>query len=192
MEDLKKAVALTQRSKVPPLLHQRVEEGEAKEQLLPDGLLAGAVEEGGVRDGVAQVGAQQVGAQPLGRLVSHLQAVLQDADRELVRWVARQPQPGGTEETRTFFSTSSAVCCCCCCELLPEAGVGVIRDDGLFADHFQLGHPTGGQVAVLQHHPGAFLDGLVNHSGGDGPLALSQRDGLRLATPHLQVISELQ
>lgn len=103
----KKAVAPTQRSKVPPLLHECVEEGEAKEQLLPDGLLAGAVEEGGVGDGVAQVGAQQVGPQPLGRLVGHLQAVLQDADGELVRRVAGQPQPGGTEEeTRTFFTTS--------------------------------------------------------------------------------------
>lgn len=75
---------------------------------------------------------------------------------------------------------------------LPEAGVGVLRDDGLLADHFQLWHPTGGQVAVLQHHPGAFLDGLVDHLGRDGPLALSQGYGLRLATPHLQVISKLQ
>lgn len=81
---MKETVLPTQRSKVPPLLDQCVEEGEAKEQLLPDGLLAGAVEEGGVRNRVAQVGAQQVGAQPFGRLVGHLQAVLQDADRELV------------------------------------------------------------------------------------------------------------
>lgn len=62
LKGLKKAAAPTQRSKVPPLLHKCVEEGEAEEQLLPDGLLAGAVEEGGVRDGVAEVGAEQVGA----------------------------------------------------------------------------------------------------------------------------------
>lgn len=172
-----------------------MEKGEAKEQLLPNGLLAGAVKEGRIGNRVAQVGAQQVGAQPFGWLVGHLEAVLQDADRKLVRWVAGQPQPGGIgEETRTFFTTSSVCFSAIWCSLmlLPEAGVSVFRDDGLFAYHFQLWHPTGGQVAVLQNHPGAFLDGLVDHLGGDGPLTLSQRDGLRLATTHLQVIGKLQ
>lgn len=75
---------LTQRSKVPPLLDQSVEEGETKEQLLPDLLLLGPAEEVRVTYGVAQVGPQQVGSDALRGLVGHLHPVLQDADRELV------------------------------------------------------------------------------------------------------------
>lgn len=37
-----------------------MEEGEAKEEFLPDDLFAGATKEGWVRDGVTQVGAQQI------------------------------------------------------------------------------------------------------------------------------------
>ena len=67
-----------------PLLHQGVEEADPEEQLLPDLLFAGAEEEVGVRDGVVEVGAQHVGSQAFGRLVGHLDPVLQDAHRELV------------------------------------------------------------------------------------------------------------
>lgn len=94
----------TQRSKVPSFLNQSVEEGETKQQLLPDDLFAGAVKEGGVRDRVTQVGAQQVGSQSFWRLVGHLQPVLQDTDWELVRRIAGQPQPEEEEEDRFWSS----------------------------------------------------------------------------------------
>jgi len=38
-------------------------------------------------------GAQNVGAQPFGRFVRHLHAILENADREMLDWVTRQPQP---------------------------------------------------------------------------------------------------
>lgn len=83
---------LTQRSKVPPLLHQSMEEGETEQEFLPDDLFLGAAEEVRISNGVTQVRAQQIGSDSFGRLIGHLQSILQDADRELVRWVACQPQ----------------------------------------------------------------------------------------------------
>ncbi|TNN88165.1 hypothetical protein EYF80_001746 [Liparis tanakae] len=52
---LTRTTGLTQRSKVPPLLYESVEEGETKQELLPNDLLLGAAKEGRVRDGVTQI-----------------------------------------------------------------------------------------------------------------------------------------
>lgn len=61
-----------------------MEEGETKQELLPNLLFLGADKEGRVRDGVTQVRAQQVCSYPFGGLIGHLQPILQDADWELV------------------------------------------------------------------------------------------------------------
>lgn len=174
-----------------------MEEGEAKQQLLPDDLFAGAVKEGGVRDRVTQVGAQQVGSQSFWRLVGHLQPVLQDTDWELVRWIAGQPQPEEEEEDRFWPSPRLFWRHCVLVgltvqRLLPKAGVCVFWGDGFLADHLQRGHPARGQVAVLQHHPGALFDGSVNHLSSYGSLSLTEGDGLRLAASHVQIVGKLQ
>ena len=40
----------------------------------------------------------------------------------------------------------------------------------LLTDLLQLGHPAGGQVTVLQHHPGAVQQGRFHHPHRDGAL----------------------
>lgn len=75
---------LTKWSKVPPLLHQSMKEGETKQELLPNNLFLGGAKEGRVTDRVTQVGAQQVGSHSFRRLVGHLHSILQDTDWELV------------------------------------------------------------------------------------------------------------
>ena len=61
----------------------------------------------------------------------------------------------------------------------------------------QGGHPGDRQVAVLQEDPGSLLLSSLNHANGNGPLALSKRQGVQLGatkplTPegeqHMQVI----
>ena len=64
---------------------------QQQKQQMAHGVFDGG-EELGVGDGVGHVGADDVEAQPLGRLVRHLDAVLQDRHRELVGRVARQPE----------------------------------------------------------------------------------------------------
>lgn len=93
MKDITQFIFLTQRSEVPPFLNQSVEEGETKQQLLPNDLFLRAAKEGRVRDGVTQVRAHQVGSNSFRGLIGHLQPVLQDTDRELVGWITGQPQP---------------------------------------------------------------------------------------------------
>ena len=62
----------SQGSKLPPLLHQSMEETQSEEKLAPNLRFVAALEEGGVRNGVIQVGSEEVGPQPFGRLISHL------------------------------------------------------------------------------------------------------------------------
>lgn len=46
----------------------------------------------------------------------------------------------------------------------------------------QRQHPGSGQVAVLQNYPGALFDTILNHTHGDGTLALTQRQGGQLVS----------
>eukprot|EP00964_Phaeocystis_antarctica_P055484 scaffold32640_cov63-Phaeocystis_antarctica.AAC.2 len=121
-----------------PLLDDGVEEAQPVDELLegPRVLAAAVVEKVHVVDRVGEEGAEQVGAQPLGRLVGHLDAVLQDGHGELVRGPRGEPQP--------------------------ELGRGRVGVDVL-ADLLERGHPGRVEVAVLQHDPAALLDGLLRH-----------------------------
>lgn len=56
----------------------------------------------------------------------------------------------------------------------------------------QSAHPALGQMAVLQHDPGAVLDGLVDEPDGDRPLALAQRQRAQPAAPEALVVGELE
>ena len=82
-----------QRTELSPLLNGRVEETQPEQQLLKGGRLLTRVEELHVADRIGQVGSGQVGFETLGRLVRHLDAVLEDWDREGRRGVTCQPQP---------------------------------------------------------------------------------------------------
>lgn len=52
-------------------------------------------------------------------------------------------------------------------------GVGV----ELLADFLQRGHPGDSQMAVLEHHPGAFFLAGLDHLEGYGTLPLPQGEG---------------
>ena len=54
--------------------------------------LLAPIEELWVGDGVAHVGLDNVETQSTGRLIGHLDTVLQDGHWECVRWVGGQPQ----------------------------------------------------------------------------------------------------
>mmetsp|Transcript_1527 Transcript_1527/g.5997 ORF Transcript_1527/g.5997 Transcript_1527/m.5997 type:complete len:549 (+) Transcript_1527:50-1696(+) len=77
------------------LLHEGVEEAQPEEQRAEGahlGALAAQVEL--VRlDGVGDVRLHDVGAEPCGGLVGHLDAVLQNCHRKVLRRVRREPQP---------------------------------------------------------------------------------------------------
>lgn len=70
-----------------------MKEAKAKEQLLPQFWLSAAAEEGRVRDGVVKVRPEKVHSNSFWRLICHLDAILEDANRELFRRVTSQPQP---------------------------------------------------------------------------------------------------
>ena len=57
--------------KLPPLLHQSMEETEPKEQLSPDPGFVAPLEECWVRNWVVEVRAEQIGSQTLRRLIGH-------------------------------------------------------------------------------------------------------------------------
>lgn len=61
-----------QSTKFPPLLHNGMEETDAKEQLLPGLGLVASFEEGRVRDGIVEVGPKEIGTKTLGWFVGHL------------------------------------------------------------------------------------------------------------------------
>lgn len=68
--------------------------------------------------------------------------------------------------------------------LLPKGSVCALWGDGFLTDPFQSRHPAGGQVAVLQYHPGALFDCLVNHLSCYGSLSLPKGNGLGLTPSH--------
>ncbi|CEP00525.1 hypothetical protein PBRA_001579 [Plasmodiophora brassicae] len=89
-----------------------------------------------VANRVPRVRPEQVGAKALGRFVRHLDAPLEDGDREPVARVRRQPQA--------------------------VVGVRAGRRRRL-DDALQRWHPRDRQVAVLQDHPGATCLRHFNH-----------------------------
>ena len=95
-------------------------------------------------------GALRVGAQALGRLVGHLDAVLQHRDGKALGGHRAQEEP----------------------KVLMHGGERLGEPLHLLL-HGQ--HPRGGQVAVLQEDPVAELDGRVDELLGDRALALAQR-----------------
>eukprot|EP00960_Hanusia_phi_P041009 754792-Hanusia_phi.AAC.2 len=101
---------------------------------------------------------------PLGRLVGHLDPVLQDRDGEHAGGVASQPKA--------------------------EVLVRRLRFE-LLADSLQRHHPAPVHVAVLQHHPRAVLVSILHVLGGDGPLALPQGDALD-GLPEALLVRELE
>ena len=48
--------------------------------------------------------------------------------------------------------------------------VAIKSQTNLFTDFLQLGHPAGGQVTVLQHHPRPVHQRLLYHLGCNGAL----------------------
>jgi hypothetical protein len=143
------------------LLDDCMEEGQAKEQLAEGSRLVSAAQ-----DLIIELveGVPQVGLEALGGLIGHLDAALQDADREGGRGHAGEPPP--------------------------EVPVQLVWLHGL-ADAFQLSHPGHCQVAVLQQHPASLLSGLINEAGGNDALALAQRDALHLA-PHAHCLCKVE
>lgn len=69
--------------------------------------------------------------------------------------------------------------------LLPKAGVCILWVDSFLTDPLQSGHPAGGQMTVLQYHPGALIDGCVNHLSCYGSLSLTKGDSFGLTAPHI-------
>mmetsp|Transcript_14881 Transcript_14881/g.35930 ORF Transcript_14881/g.35930 Transcript_14881/m.35930 type:complete len:525 (+) Transcript_14881:305-1879(+) len=82
-----------QGSELLALLHKGVEERQAHEQLLELAGAAASLEEVGVVDGVVEEALHHVGAHALGRLVGHLDAVLEHRHGEVLGRVRREPQP---------------------------------------------------------------------------------------------------
>mmetsp|Transcript_5662 Transcript_5662/g.19199 ORF Transcript_5662/g.19199 Transcript_5662/m.19199 type:complete len:711 (+) Transcript_5662:204-2336(+) len=145
------------------LLHEGVEEAQPEEQLVellrP---LPRAVEELRVVDGVVEVRLHDVCAEPLGRLVGHLDSVLQHGDGEVRARVRGEPQA--------------------------EVGARVLRGD-LLADALQGTHPADRQVAVLEDHPAPRALRVRDHLLRLGALTLPQGQRPHL---HPQVVRELE
>lgn len=75
---------------------------------------------------------------------------------------------------------------------LPKVAMRKVRGDGLLTDPLQSGHPTGGQMTVLQDNPRSLFDGFVDHVTCNWPLALTKGNGLGHVASHVEVISKLQ
>jgi hypothetical protein len=108
-----------ERPKLAPLLDGRVEEEEADDHLL-EHVGLDALAEVGLVDRLQR--ARDVGAQPLGRLLRHLDRILEDGLREASRRRRREPEP--------------------------KLGVRAVDGD-LLAHLLEHGHPRLGEVAVL-------------------------------------------
>eukprot|EP00962_Isochrysis_galbana_P006126 scaffold1658_cov115-Isochrysis_galbana.AAC.11 len=147
-----------ERPKLAPLLHHRVEEGHAEEQLVPLVRL-GAV--GPLLFGHGGPRAFQIGPQPLGRLEGHLDRRLQNRHREVLCRHRRQPQP--------------------------EVAVDRVGAGEGFDNLLELGHPRLGQVERRLLHVGAAqfardelgdaLDQLLGPEALDDEQLVPARDG---------------
>lgn len=110
-----------------------------------------------------QIGLEQVGFDAARWLNRHLAAVLQDHDGKLGTRHASQPEA--------------------------EVFVHVFGVD-LLDESFERGHPTGGQVAVLEKHPQAAFHRRARHRLGSRTLTLSERDRRELFR-ELHLVGEL-
>ena len=81
----------TERSEVLALLDEGVEEGETHEELLPLRRSRASVEKVAIGDGIVGERLHHVRAQPLGRLVGHLDAVLQHRHGEVRGRIRGEP-----------------------------------------------------------------------------------------------------
>mmetsp|Transcript_46774 Transcript_46774/g.83819 ORF Transcript_46774/g.83819 Transcript_46774/m.83819 type:complete len:270 (+) Transcript_46774:2787-3596(+) len=132
-----------QRAELPPFLDNAVEEDQREDQPLPWTLLGTALPDGVGDHSGHRV--PQVGLQPLGGLLDDLHPGLQDGHREAIGWHGCEPEP--------------------------ELGVKLLQGQ-LLHDLLQARHPGGTQVAVLQVHPPAVLDSVVDHRLSLGALVL--------------------
>mmetsp|Transcript_133841 Transcript_133841/g.232250 ORF Transcript_133841/g.232250 Transcript_133841/m.232250 type:complete len:291 (+) Transcript_133841:1595-2467(+) len=82
----------TERSKLAPLLHYRVEEGEPEDDLLPHLRPVAGLEEGGVAQWVRRERPEEVPLEASGGLSHHFEPVLEEADGEFGRRHGREPQ----------------------------------------------------------------------------------------------------
>ena len=82
-----------QRRKFAPLLNHRMEETQTKQKFPKWLFLIAAIEELGIAERIDEVGANNVGPETLGRLVGHLDRVLQHGDRKSWRRVRCEPEP---------------------------------------------------------------------------------------------------
>mmetsp|Transcript_98393 Transcript_98393/g.212145 ORF Transcript_98393/g.212145 Transcript_98393/m.212145 type:complete len:1113 (+) Transcript_98393:229-3567(+) len=148
------------RAEAAALQDEAVEEAEPEEHLLELKRLVAAVEPLVVE---AEVGAEERLLQALRRLDRHLDAHLQDGDRELRRGAGGKPKP----------------------EVRVHLGRVQLLHEGL-----ERGHEARGQVAVLQQHPLAVLAALLDARNGLRSLALAQTDGVDLGE-HVQALGKL-
>mmetsp|Transcript_25181 Transcript_25181/g.84581 ORF Transcript_25181/g.84581 Transcript_25181/m.84581 type:complete len:304 (-) Transcript_25181:4079-4990(-) len=137
-----------QRAKLLALDDERVEEAEAEEELAVRFRLVGPIQ---FLVAHLDKGGPEVGPEAAGRLLGHLHRRLKDAHRKVRRRNGSQPEA--------------------------ERLVHLVRLQGL-AQPFQRGEPGDAQVTVLQQDPAAVGRRLFDELGGDGALALAQRDAL--------------
>ena len=117
--------ALTERTELAPLLHDRMEECQPEEQLLPFIWLRLDVLKVSLRH--CRPCADQIGSYALWRLEGELARSLQDRHREVLRGHRRKPQP----------------------EVVVDGRLGRERFDYLL----ELWHPRFCEVAILQDDP---------------------------------------
>lgn len=125
-----------------------MEESKCVEQTFEIIALGTAIEELRVHNGVFQVRTHNVGSKSFGRFIGHLDSVLEDGSGEVGGRVRSEPES--------------------------ELGVDLVHFFQVFADLLQGGHPTGSQMAILEHHPGAVFQTGVDQVLGVGALALTQ------------------
>jgi hypothetical protein len=85
-----------------------MEKREPKEQTLESQRLQATLKKRVTRQWLQTIAAAHVGAQPCRRLICHLDAVLQDVDRELGAGEAGHPQPEEQEQTNAPAAAAAA------------------------------------------------------------------------------------
>mmetsp|Transcript_8761 Transcript_8761/g.28873 ORF Transcript_8761/g.28873 Transcript_8761/m.28873 type:complete len:812 (+) Transcript_8761:355-2790(+) len=149
----------TEVAKLAPVDEERVEPAHREEQLLVLVRLCALRE---ARLGKVLDEPRHIGLEPLGRLRGHLDAALEDADRE--GRVRRRGEPQA------------------------EGGVRLPRRQPLH-DLVELAEPGHHQVAVGEEHPVPLADALVDEAEGVRRLALAERDRVE---GHLALLRQLR
>ncbi len=117
-----------------------------------------------VRNGVTQIRSHYVETKTLGRLVGHLDSVLQNGHWKLVWWITGEPES--------------------------KVWMGLLRIQ-LLAHFLQSSHPRCGQVTVLKHYPGSVLDGCGDQLQCDRSLTLAKWKRIQLATTEALFLKQL-